>query len=558
MKHDPCRAHPYARALYRAAGLSREAQARPRVGIANSFTDLNPGHVHLRKLVEDVKRGAAAAGAVGLEFNTIAICDGIAQGAGMHASLPSREAVAAAVELMGRAYGFDALVLLGTCDKIIPGMLMGAARLNLPTVFVTGGTMRPGRALGKTMVASDVKEAIGALAAGWIDAAQFDEIEAKICGGAGACSMLGTACTMAIVTEALGLSLPGSAVGLAVGHERREIARSSGELAGQLSANPSAPRFSAIVTLPALRNAARAVIALGGSTNAVLHLLALARELGLPLTLADFDRLSRETPLIGRFKPSGPATMLDFHRAGGLPTTLAALGNLIEPGRSVTGATMAEIAAAAPPPKKIIRPASDPLSAEGGLCVLYGSLAPRGAVVKPAGMSEKMMTHAGRAVVFESEEELGARLAGSGVKPGLVLVIRNEGPRGGPGMRELSLPAAMVVGMGLGDSVALVTDGRFSGASRGPCIGHVCPEAATGGPIAAVKTGDRIEIDISARRLDLCVSAAEIRRRLAALKKRPRRSRKPSADQTATGFIGLYARTAREADEGAGMEPSKK
>ena len=549
MKNPP---HPYARALYRATGIKGHDLERPRVGIANSFTDLNPGHVHLRRLVEDVKQGARAAGALGLEFNTIAICDGIAQGAGMHASLPSREAVAAAVELMGRAYGFDALVLLGACDKIIPGMLQGAARLDLPTVFVTGGTMRPGRALGRTMVACDVKEAIGALAAGRIDEAQFDEIEAKICGGPGACSMLGTACTMAIVTEALGLALPGSAVGLAAGRERREIARASGELAGRLAA-AAAPRFSALVTLPALHNAARAVIALGGSTNAVLHLLALARELNLPLTLADFDRLSRQTPLIGRFKPSGPATMLDFHRAGGLPTVFAALGKLIEPASAVTGQTMAEIAAAAKAPGKIIRSAADSLSAEGGLCVLYGSLAPRGAVVKPAGMSEKMMRHAGRAVVFESEEELGQRLAGSGVKPGSVAVIRNEGPRGGPGMRELSLPAAMLVGMGLGESVALVTDGRFSGASRGPCIGHVCPEAATGGPIAAVKNGDRIEIDIPERRLNLCVSAAEIRRRLAALKKRPRRLRKPSADETDTGFIGLYARTAREADEGAGL-----
>lgn len=545
--------HPYARALYRAAGLKGDDLRRPRIGIANSFTDLNPGHVHLRKLVEDVKTGVRAAGAVGLEFNTIAICDGIVQGAGMHASLPSREAVAAAVELMGRAYGFDALVLLGTCDKIIPGMLLGAARLDLPTVFVTGGTMRPGRALGRVMVASDVKEAIGALAAGVIDAAQFDEIEGKICGGAGACSMMGTACTMAIVTEALGLALPGSAVGLAVGKERREIARTSGELAARLAADPKAPRFSALVTAAALRNAARVVIALGGSTNAVLHLLALARELGRPLALADFDQLSRQTPLIGKFKPSGPATMLDFHRAGGVPTTLRALGKLIEPASCAVGKTISEVAAAAAAPGKLIRPASDPLSTEGGLCVLYGSLAPRGAVVKPAGMSKKMMTHAGPAVVFESEEELGARLAGSGVKPGSVLVIRNEGPRGGPGMRELSLPAAMVIGMGLGDSVALVTDGRFSGASRGPCIGHVCPEAATGGPIGAVKNGDRIEIDIPGRRLELCVSAAEIKRRLAALKKKPRRTAKPADADTSRGFIGLYARTAREADEGAGL-----
>jgi dihydroxy-acid dehydratase len=535
--------HPYARALYRAAGLTAADLYRPRVGIANSFTDANPGHAHLRRLVEHVKRGIRSAGAVPLEFNTIAICDGIAQGPGMHASLPSRELIAGAVELMGRAHGFDALVLLGTCDKIIPGMLQGAARLDLPTVFVTGGTMKPARVCGRVLVACDVKEAIGARRSGRIGAREFAEIESRICGGPGACSMMGTACTMALVAEALGLALPGSAVGLAESAERRALARQSGALAARLAGR--GPVFSEVVDLRALRNAARVVLAVGGSTNAVLHLLALSEEMGLGLTLAVFDQLSRSTPLLGRFKPSGPATVLDFHRAGGVPTVLRALGKRVEPGgRTVSGPGLDAIARRAPAPGRLIRPAGDPLSPEGGLAVLFGSLAPRGAVVKPAGMAPAMMRHTGKAVVFEREEELAERLETGRVEPGSVLVIRYEGPRGGPGMRELSLPAAMLVGMGLSESVAMVTDGRFSGAGRGPCVGHVCPEAATGGPIAAVRDGDRVRIDIPERRLDLLVSAAEIKRRL-------RTARPPRRDSS--GFLRLYRACALEADRGAGM-----
>jgi dihydroxy-acid dehydratase len=480
-----------------------------------------------------------------LEFNTIAICDGIAQGAGMHAVLPSREVIAASVELMARAHRFDAVVLIASCDKIIPGMLLAGARLDLPTVFLTGGTMRPARLLGRVMVASDVKEAVGALAAEKIGPREFAEIEAKICGGPGACSMMGTACTMAVIAETLGLALPGSAVGLAESPERRELARQSGALAVQAARRGT--RFSRIVTQEALENAVRVVLSIGGSTNAVLHLLALAKAAGLRLTLRDFDRMSRDTPLLGRFKPSSPATVLDFHRAGGVPTVMRALGRRIHGGgKNVAGESAAEIAAQAEPPGEIIRPATGPLSREAGLAVLYGSLAPGGAVVKPAGIEPGMLVHKGPARVFESEEEVQAHLEGGNIEPGTVLVIRYEGPRGGPGMRELSLPAAMLVGMGLGDSVAMVTDGRFSGATRGPCIGHVCPEAAAGGPIAAVQDGDAITIDIPARRLELHLPADEIERRLAAAK--------PPKRQVPPGFLRLYAERVAGADEGAVLE----
>jgi dihydroxy-acid dehydratase len=515
------------------------------VGIANSFTDANPGHAHLSRLAEIVKAGVREGGAAALTFNTIAICDGIAQGQGMHASLPSREAIAASVEMMARAYQFDALVLMATCDKIIPGMLMAAARLDLPCVMLTGGTMKPARIGGRTLVASDVKEAIGAKRAGRISAAELEDIEAKVCGGPGACSMLGTACTMAIVAEALGLALPGSAVGLAEGRERKEFARRTGKLAAQLASR--GPRFSEVVTRRSLENAMRVALAIGGSMNAVLHLLALARAAGISLKLRDFDRMSRTTPLLGRFKPSADATMLDFHRAGGVPTVMRALGKLIhKDARSVAGQTIGGIMARAARPGKLIHSLHDPLSTDAGLAVLYGSLAPRGAVVKPAGIVAGMRRHTGPAVVFESEEEVAERLTKGRIRPGSVLVVRYEGPRGGPGMRELSLPAAMLTGMGLSESVAMVTDGRFSGATRGPCVGHVCPEAANRGPIAAVKNDDLITIDVPRRRLDLHLSGAEIKRRL--------KQARPPKKTVPPGFLRFYAEHVSEADEGAVME----
>ncbi len=539
------RNHPYARALYRAAGIKASDLDKPRIGIANSFCEANPGHVHLRELAQSVKKGVTRAGGLPLEFNVISICDGIAQGPGMHHVLPSREIIRASVETMAGAYGFDGLALMASCDKIIPGMLMAAAGLDLPAVFLTGGTMKPAHIGGKNLVASDVKEAYGAMLASKITPAQFEEIEAKTCSGAGACSMMGTACTMAIVAETIGLALPGSAVGLAMSDERRDIAERTGQAAVEAVKNGTI--FSSMVTRNSLENAIRVVLAVGGSTNAVLHILALARAAGIKLGLDDFDRLGRDTPLLGKFKPNSGYTVLDFHLAGGAPTVLRALSGLIHGGeRNVRGEKISDLAAGAKEPGEVIRPSSAPLSSGPGLCVLRGNLAPRGAVVKPAGIAPGMMRHKGPAVVFESEEDLTEALKGKSIRPGSVLVIRGEGPRGGPGMRELSLPAAMLVGMGLSESVAMITDGRFSGATRGPCIGHVCPEAADGGPIGVVKDQDPIEIDIPERRLHLHVPETEIERRLAFEK-----FHKPL---NAKGFLRLYAERVSGADEGAVLE----
>jgi len=535
----------YARALYHACGLSDQDLARPLVAVVNSFAESVPGHVHLARLAQEVKAGIRQAGGTPLEFNTIAICDGIAQGPGMHAVLASREVIAASVELTMRAHRFSAMVLLASCDKVIPGMLLAAARLDVPTVFLPGGTMKPGRVHGQTLVASDVKEAIGRFQAGKLSAREFREIVAAGCPGPGACSMMGTACTMAVVTEALGLALPGAATALAVSPERRELARRSGiAVMRLLQRRKTARRF---FTPQALENAIRTVLAVAGSTNAVLHLLALAHEAGLPLTLADFDRLSRETPTLAKFKPSSSATIAQFHRAGGVPTVLRGLSRLVQ-GRqpTVSGQTIQEVARNSLPTGPLIRSLQDPIAPEGGIAVLSGSLAPKGAVVKPAGIVPAMHVHRGPAVVFESEEAVRDHLMQKRVRPGSVLVIRYEGPAGGPGMRELSIPAAMLAGMGLGDRVAMVTDGRFSGATRGPCIGHVAPEAAAGGPIAAVQNGDLIAIDIPGRRLELLVSASEIRRRLKKAK-----PRKPSIPP---GFLRLYAERVSGAEQGAILE----
>ena len=532
----------YVRALYHACGLSDQDLSRPLVAVVNSFSEAVPGHAHLARLAKHVKAGIREAGGTPVEFNTIAICDGIAQGPGMHAVLASREVIAASVELTVRAHGFAAMVMLASCDKIIPGMLLAAARLDLPTVFLPGGIMKPGRVHGQTYVASDVKEAMGRVQSGQITPVEFEEIIAGACPGPGACSMMGTAATMAIVAEALGLALPGAATAPAASAKRRELAFQSGRaVVQQLRHRHSARRY---LTPHSFENAIRVVLALGGSSNAVLHLLALAAEAGVPLCLLDFDRLSRLTPLLSKFKPSSAYTIAQFHQAGGVPTALRALARLVHgDAPTVSGKNLRAIAQASPPTGSLIRPATDPLSPEGGLAVLFGNLAPKGAVVKPAGIVPAMMVHQGPAVVFESEEAVRDYLLKQPVPAGSVLVIRYEGPRGGPGMRELSIPAAMLVGMGLGDRVAMLTDGRFSGATHGPCIGHLAPEAAAGGPLAAVQSGDFIVIDIPRRRLELLVSAAEIRRRLRRARP-PRRAIPP-------GFLRLYAERVSGAELGA-------
>ncbi len=533
----------YPRALYRAAGYSDEDFQRPLIGIANSWSEAVPGHLHLKQLAAWVKEGVREAGGMPVEFNTVAACDGVAQGEGMHAILPLREVIAASIELMARANRFDGLVLLCTCDKIIPAMLMAAARLDLPALLVTGGPMAVGQIPGRAVILSDVKEAMGRYQAGAISQEGFSEIECAACPGPGACSFLGTANTMACVVEAMGLSLPGCATLAAEATDRRELCHQSGKTILDLVRQEITARQ--FITPESLANAVRVVVALGGSTNAALHIPAIANEAKQRLTLKEFDRLCRETPLIGKFRPTSQWTVHDLHAAGGIPTVLRILKpllNLDVP--TVIGSKLADIAASAPAADgKVLHSLEHPLSAEGGIAVLYGSLAPRGAVVKVSGVAPTMLHFRGPARVFEDEEAVRQALETNRIQPGDVLVVRNEGPRGGPGMRELSIPAAVLVGLGLAESVAMVTDGRFSGATRGPCIGHISPEAAINGPLAIVQDGDEIEIDITNRCLDLCLPPKEISRRL---KNHCSRKERP-----ASGFLALYRHLVSQADEGA-------
>ncbi len=539
----------YARGLYHACGV-RQPEGRPLIGIANSWNELVPGHIHLRQVAQAVKRGVRAAGGIPLEFNTIGLCDGICQGAGMHAVLPSREIIAASVELTARAYGFDAIVCLASCDKIVPGMLMAAARLDLPTLFVSGGLMAEGEWEGKRLVTSDIKEAIGRARRGEINRRQLHQIERAACPGPGICNMMGTANTMCMALEAAGLSMPGNATIQATEPASRRVnpalldmARAAGQHA--VANIERGIAFRQVVTAATLRNLIGVVQAVGGSTNVVLHLAALATELGLTLDLDEWDRIGRQTPLLARFKPSSPRPVSDLGRAGGVPALLKRLAPLLDMDiPTAFGGTLAEVAAQAEiADPEIIRPLDDPLSPLGGIAVLRGNLAPDGAVVKMSGVSPAMMRHVGPARVFDREEDVQECLLGGRVRPGDVLVVRYEGPRGGPGMRELSLPAAIMVGMGLADSVAMVTDGRFSGATRGPCIGHVCPEAAVGGPLAALRDGDIIEIDIPARTLNVRLSDEELRARL--------RDWVPPSKEIPPGFLRLYARHVGPASHGA-------
>jgi dihydroxy-acid dehydratase len=529
----------YARGLYHACGVD-DAGEKPLIGIANSWNDLVPGHVHLNRVAEAVKEGVRAAGGVPLAFNTIALCDGICQGRGMHAVLPSRDVIAASVELTTRAYGFDALVCLASCDKIIPGMLMAAAWLDLPTVFVTGGLMAEGQWQGQRVVTSDVKEAIGRANRGEITSDELHEIEWAACPGPGVCNMMGTANTMCVVVEAAGLSLPGNATTAATELVSRDVnpdlltlASTAGRHAVECLA--SGVTFRSVVMPTTLRNLVAVVQAIGGSTNLVLHLMALATALGYPITLDDWDRIGQETPLLAKFKPASPHSVSDFGRAGGVPALLKMLSPLLDLNTSTAyGSKLAQVAAQAEVRRpEIIRSLDDPLAPTGGIVVLRGNLAPEGAVVKASGVHPTMMCHVGPARVFDCEEDVQECLLGGRVHSGDVLVVRYEGPRGGPGMRELSLPAAILVGMGLADSVAMVTDGRFSGATRGPCVGHICPEAALGGPLAALRNGDVIEIDIPNRALNVRLSDDELRARLDEWA--------PPSKEIPLGFLRLYA-----------------
>lgn len=533
----------YARALLKGIGLTQEELSKPLIAIVNSYNEIVPGHRHLDRIARHVKDGVLAAGGCPIELNTIAVCDGIAQGEGMHYVLPSREVIAASVELTLQAHGFDAAVMLCSCDKIVPGMLMAAARVNVPTIFFLGGPMLPHRTPEDVLVTSDVKEAIGRFMAGKIDKAKLAEIESCACATTGACNMMGTAMTMCCIVEALGLSLPFAATIPAVHNDRVRLAKQTGALAVRIARE--GPRPSDILNHRSLENAIRVALALGGSTNMLLHMTALASELGIELPLGRFDELSRNTPLLARFKPASRYTIDDLHAAGGIPVLMKALSPVLDlDTQRVDGTTLGELVdSASEPDGEVIRSLDAPLASEGGIAVLHGSLAPNGAVVKQSAVAPEMFRHCGPARVFDSEEDLRDAFDKRDIKAGDVLVIRYEGPRGGPGMRELSIPAAMLMGMGLSSSVAMVTDGRYSGATRGPCIGHVCPEASDGGPIALVQEGDKIEIDIPARKLNLVVDEKELSRRRATWRPPPR--------PVKSRFLELYSRLVSSAAEGA-------
>jgi dihydroxy-acid dehydratase len=536
------------RAMLRAVGLSEQDLKLPQVGVASSWNEVTPCNLHLNSLAGAAKEGVRQAGAVPLEFGTIAVSDGISMGhEGMKASLVSREVIADSVELMVHAERFDALVAIAGCDKSLPGMLMACARLNVPAAFLYGGTILPGRALGRSLTIQDVFEAVGAQAAGEMSDADLLAVERAACPGAGSCAGMYTANTMSACAEALGMALPGSASPPAVTAERSALARATGEVAVAALAAGLRPRD--IMTRTAFLNAAAVVMATAGSTNAVLHLLAIAVEARVELTLDDFDAISRRTPQIASMRPAGRYVMSELDQVGGLPVVLRELleaGIIDGDAIAVNGRTLAEnVAAAARPDGDVVRPASAPISAEGGLAVLRGSLVPNGAVVKVPGLER--LRFEGPARVYEREEDCFAAITGGRVARGDVLVIRYEGPKGGPGMREMLAVTAALKGAGLGQDVVLVTDGRFSGATFGACIAHAAPEAFDGGPIALVADGDLIVLDVPARRLDLLVDDGELARRRAGWKR-------PAPHYT-TGALAKYAALVGGADRGAVCTP---
>ncbi len=529
--------------LMSSVGYRKKDIAKPVIGVVNSWNDINPGHKPLAQLAGYVKEGIWAGGGTPAEFGVPAPCDGMAQGGGMHYVLPQRDLIAASIEAMVASHGFDGLVFLGSCDKIIPGMLMAAARLDLPSLFLTAGAMLPYREGEQIYCTADLKEAIGKRKSGAIDEATFDRWRTKMCASGGTCSMYGTANTMAAFLEAAGIAPFGSSTMLFCDGAKVRQARDVGERIVELVRKNK--RFSCFVSDAALANGIRHISATGGSTNAVLHTMALSRVMGSGLTLQQFDELQASVPVIAKFKPSSEFNISDFHQAGGVPAVLATIRDSLELNVPLAmGGTLREYLDSyqGPIDRKIIRSCAEPWQQGGCFAILAGNLAPLGAVVKKSGVDPKMYRHVGPAVVFDSEEQVRDYLLHKQVEPGSVLVIRYEGPQGGPGMRELSIPAAMLVGMGLHTSVAMITDGRFSGATRGPCVGHIAPEAWAGGPLALVQDGDIIEIDLAAKKLELLVNPAELERRKAAVR-RPKRCLK--------GVLAAYRAGVGGADEGA-------
>ena len=536
------------RAMLRAVGLGDDDWVKPQVAIANSWNEVTPCNVSLKRLAARAKIGVREAGGVALEFGTITVSDGISMGhEGMRASLVSREVICDSVETVMHAERFDGFVGLAGCDKSIPAMLMAAARLNLPSVFVYNGSTLPGVHNGKNIDITTVFEAIGACAAGKMSQQELEEIEREACPGEGACGGMFTANTMSSIAEALGMSLPGSASPPAVDSRRDDDAQRAGAAVVNLLRLGIYPRD--IMTKKAFENAIAIVNALGGSTNAVLHLMAIANEAGVPLSLDDFNRIAAKVPHIADTKPGGKYHMTDIDRVGGVPVVMKHLldaGLLHGDVMTVTGKTMAENLAELNPPApdgEVIHPLSNAIHAEGGINILRGSLAPNGAVVKVAGLSAEQMHFEGPARVFDGEDGAMAAILSGDIKPGTVLVIRYEGPKGGPGMREMLAITGAMKGAGRGSDCALITDGRFSGGTWGFCIGHVAPEATNGGPIAFVNDGDRILIDVPSLKLDLLISEAELANR--------KKGWKPNPPRYTSGVLAKFAKLAQGADRGA-------
>ena len=532
------------RALLYAVGFEKADFGKPIIAVVNSWTEIVPGHLHLREVSEEVKRGIREAGGIPVEFDTIAICDGLCQGhVGMRYPLPSRDIIADSIEVMVESHRFDAMVMICSCDKIVPGHIMAAARLNIPSIVVTGGPMQAGNhGEFEGITLSKMREFVGRTKRGEITAAELEQIEKAACPGVGSCSMMGTANTMSCVAEALGLTLTGSGTALADGEKKRVLAYRSGlRIVAMLEENL---RPLDILTDEALVNAASVGVALGGSTNMTLHIPAIAHEAGLSFPLLRFDEISRSSPHICDINPSGRFPVGRLEEAGGIPAVMKELGERLNLDvLTVTGKTLGQnISGARVLDRAVIRPVKDPVHEQGSIAVLRGNLAPDGAVVKQSGVHPKMMVHSGPARPFASMEEAVDALMQDKIHHGDVMLIRYEGPKGGPGMREMHMVTSILMGLGFGESVALVTDGRFSGSTRGPCIGHISPEAARGGTIAYAEEGDIIDIDIPGRKLDLRVDESTLKsraQRLVPVRKEVR------------GALKRYAALVTSADRGA-------
>ncbi len=533
------------RALLKGAGVPQSEMEKPFIGVATSFTDLIPGHVGMRDLERYIEKGVHTGGGYAFFFGIPGVCDGIAMGhKGMHYSLATRELIADMVESIAEAHRLDGLVLLTNCDKITPGMLMAAARLDIPSIVVTAGPMMAGRGpdARRYSFVTDTFEAMARYKAGVIDGKELQACEDNACPGMGSCQGLFTANTMAILTETLGMSLPRCGTALAVSALKRRIAFASGEKIVELVKKGVTPRR--ILTREAFENAIRVDLALGGSSNTVLHLLAIAHEAGVELPLETFDILARQTPQLASMNPAGGHFMEDLDVAGGVLGVLKQLGDRVQDCQTVMGLSTSQLVASIDRiDETVIRPMDNPVKKEGGIAVLFGNLAPKGAVVKQSGVSEPMMRFTGKARCFDSEEEAMTALMDGKISSGDVVVIRYEGPKGGPGMREMLAPTAAIMGLGLGDSVALITDGRFSGGTRGPCIGHISPEAAEGGPIALVEEGDMISLDIPGRRLELLVDEETLAKR--------REAWRPPEPKIKKGWLSRYAKVVTSAYTGA-------